>query len=157
MRVTIAVLFLATLPLFAATNTESKVEGKFIVGGTDAQLHYVRAKHVKLDEKGKQGYEVLLSARPSAGNIDEWRTKEPSERGSFIVVLFEANGAIWVADLGHVKAKSGRFGILTELQKTAFEVRDNRISAHITTNGDQVFTEDHYQIDLTFSAPLEEK
>ena len=149
-------LCLLALPLFAAA-TDSKVEGKFIVGGADAQLKHVRAKRVKLDEKGKQGYAVLLSAQPATDDILAWRTKDPSERGSFICVLFEQNGAIWVADLAHVKAKSGRFGVVTEVQKVAFEVNDNRLSAHIKTDGEQVFTEDRYTVDLSFAAPLEDK
>jgi hypothetical protein len=152
-RITIITLLL-TLPLLAATS-DTKVEGKFVVGGTDARLKYVRAQRVKLDEKGKQGYAVLLSAQPVTGDVEGWRTKEPSERGSFIVVLFETNGAVWVTELAHVKAKSGRFGVTTEVQKVAFDVHDNRIAAHIKTDGEQVFTDDHYEVDLTFAAPLE--
>jgi hypothetical protein len=154
MRYRISIALLLALPLLAAT-TDSKVDGKFIVGSADAQLKHVRAKRVKLDEKGKQGYAVLLSAQPATGDILEWRTKEPSERGSFIVVLFESNGAIWVADLAHVKAKSGRFGVVTELQKVAFDVKNNQLAAHVKTDGEQVFTDDHYNVDLSFSAPLE--
>src|SRR5262245_8321199 len=152
----IVTVLIFALPLLAAT-PDSKVEGKFVVAGADAQLKYVRARRVKLDEKGKQGYAVLLSARPATGDIETWRTAEPSERGSFIVVLFEANGAVWVAELGHAKAKSGRFGVVTELQKVTFEVRDNRINGQVKTDGEQVFTEDHYTVDLSFTAPLEEK
>jgi len=153
-RFFIALILILALPLFAAT-TDSKVDGKFIVGGADARLKHVRAKRVKLDQKGKQGYAVLLSAQPATGDILEWRTKEPSERGSFVVVLFESNGAVWVADLAHVKAKSGRFGVVTELQKVAFDVKDNRLTAHVKTDGEQVFTDDHFNVDLTFSGPLE--
>jgi hypothetical protein len=40
-------------------------------------------------------------------------------------------------------------------QKVAFDVRDNRLTAHIKTDGEQVFTDDHYNVDLSFSAPLE--
>jgi len=54
-----------------------------------------------------------------------------------------------------VKAKSGRFGVVTELQKVAFDVKDNRLTAHVKTDGEQVFTDDHYNVDLNFSAPLE--
>ena len=154
MKHSIAIALILALPLLAAA-TDSKVEGKFIVGGTDAQLKHVRAKRVKLDEKGKQGYAVLLSARPSTGDILEWRTKEPSERGSFIVALFEANGAVWVAELGHIKARSGRFGVVTELQTVSFNVRDDGLMVHVKTDGDQLFTQDTYNVDLTFATPLE--
>ncbi len=153
LRIAIAILILA-LPILAAT-PEGKVEGKFVVAGADAKLEHVRAQHVKLDDNGRMGYAVLLSAKPATGDILEWRTKEPSEKGSFIVVLFNAKGEVWVAELGHVKAKSGRFGVVTELQKVAFNAGADGITAHIKTDGEQVFTEDRYNIDLTFSAPLE--
>src|SRR5262249_49795589 len=154
MKRSVLIGLILAFPLLAAT-TDSKVEGKFVVGGMDAQLKYARAQRVKLDEKGKQGYAVLLSAKPATGDILAWRTAEPSERGSFICILFEANGAVWVAELGHVKAKSGRSGVVTELQKLSFDVKDNRLAAHVSTNGDQFFTQDHYNVDLTFAAPLE--
>jgi hypothetical protein len=60
-----------------------------------------------------------------------------------------------VAELGHPQAKSGRFGVVTELQKVAFEVRDQRLVAHIRTVGDQTFSDDHYSVDLRFEAALE--
>ena len=147
------VLLFAAMPLVAAG--EGKVTGSFIVGGADAQLQHVRAKPAKLDEKGLQGYAVLLSAKPATGDILAWQTADPSERGSFIFLLLEKNGNIWVAELGHVKAKSGRFGVVTELQKASFEVQNGRIVAHLRTDGEQVFTDDHYKVDLTFDVPLE--
>ena len=149
------VIALFAICLFAAAEPPAKVEGSFVVGGTDAQLKHVRAKRAKLDEKGRMGYAVLLSAQPAKGDIDAWRTAQPSERGSFIYVMFEPNGEIWVAELGHAKAKSGRFGVVTELQKVAFDVRDQRIKAHVKTDGEQTFTDDHYTVDLTFEAPVE--
>ena len=138
-----------------AAPAPGKVTGSFIIGGTDAHLKYVRAKQVKLDEKGHMGYAVLLSERPSTGDIEEWRTAEPAKSGNFVHVIFEPSGAIWVAELGHTKAKSGRFGVVTEIQKLAFEVKDQRIAAHIKTNGEQSFGDDHFTVDLTFDAPLE--
>ena len=138
-----------------AAPAPGKVAGSFVVGGTDAHLKYARAKQVKLDEKGRMGYAVLLSERPSTGDIEKWRTAEPAKSGNFVHVIFEPNGAIWVAELGHTKAKSGRFGVVTEIQKAAFDVKDQRIAAHIKTNGEQSFSDDHFTVDLTFDAPLE--
>ncbi len=80
----------------------ANVKGTFVVGGTDAYLKHVRAKRVKLDEKGKAGYAVLLSERPSTGDFSDWRTAEPSKRGSFIFLLLEKSGDIWVAELGNL-------------------------------------------------------
>ena len=109
---------------------------------------------MKLDDKGKAGYAVLLSAKAATGDIMEWRTGEPSERGSFIFALFEANGDIWSVELGHVKAKSGRFGVVTEVRKVTFEVKDKHLAAHIRTDGEQTF-DDPYTVDLTFDAAVE--
>lgn len=143
--------------VLAAVTAQStgKVTGSFIVGGADANLKYVRAKQVKLDEKGRIGYAVLMSERPSTGDIEAWRTAEPKERGSFVHVIFEPNGAVWVAELGHANAKTRPFGVVTEVRKVAFEVKGGRIAAHIKTDGEQVFTDDRYTVDLTFDAPLE--
>jgi hypothetical protein len=146
---------LFALAFLFATNDTSKVSGKFIVGGTDAKLKYVRAAAVTL-EKNKQGYAVLLSSMPAKGDILAWRTKEPKEAGgSFIVLMLESNGAVWVAEIGHLSSKSGRFGVVTELRKVSFEVKNGRASGHYTTGGDQFFTRDHYDIDVSFDAPLE--
>ena len=150
-----ALVLLAALVIAAGAGS-GKVDGTFKVAGKDAQLKHVRAKRVKLDEKGKPGYAVLLSAKPASGDIESWRTAQPSERGSFIYVLFEPKGDIWVAELGHAAAKGGRFGVVTELQKVSFDVNAQRLAAHISTNGEQTFTDDRYSVDLTFEAPVED-
>jgi hypothetical protein len=147
---------LLALPVGGKTAGEGKVEGSFVVAGVDAQLKYVRARRIDLDGKGKTGYAVLLSARMAAGDIAKWKTAEPSERGSFIYVLFDKNGQVWAAELGHRLAKSGRFGVVTELQKAAFAIRGRRLIASIKTAGDQTFFEDRYSVDLRFEATLDQ-
>lgn len=146
----VAVGAFLSLPVFAS----GSVEGSFKVGGKDAGLKLARAAKVEL-EKGKPGYALLLSARPAEGPIESWRTAEPADRGSFIVVLFEEKGGVWVAELGHAAAKSGRFGVVTELAADGFVVKGEKVSAHLTTYGDQSFGDDTYSVDLRFEAPLE--
>jgi len=147
----VAIAWLAA-PLWAAP--QGTVQGSFVLDGVDAKLTHVRAARAALD-KGKSGYEVLLSARPADGDLSSWRTAEPAERGSFIHLLFEPNGAIWVADLGHAAAKSGRFGVVTELETVSFGVHGDRLTGHVRTRGEQSFGDDRYSVDLTFDAPLE--
>jgi hypothetical protein len=153
-----SVIFIATLaasPVPGATASAGKVEGSFVVAGKDAQLKHVRAKRVKLDEKGSTGYAVLLSARPATGDITRWELEDPTKSGSFVYVIFEKSGAVWVAHLAHAQAKSRNFGVVTELGKVAFEVRDQRLVAHVRTAGEQTFTDDRYSVDLRFEVPLE--
>ena len=145
---------LALLFVFAAP-APGKLSGKFIVGGEDAQLKYVRAQRMKLDEKGHMGIAVLMSAKPLAGDIQRYRAADPVERGSYVLVVFDQANEVWVADLGHVHAKTRPFGVMAEIKKAAYAVKDGRIAAHITTGGEQVFTEDHYSVDLTFDAAIE--
>jgi len=140
--------------LFAAPQP-GKLSGKFIVGGEDAHLKYVRAQRMKLDNKGHMGIAVLMSAKPLTGDIQRYRAADPVEHGSYVLVVFDQAGEVWVADLGHIHAKTRPFGVTTEIKKAAYAVKDQRIAAHITTGGDQVFTEDHYNVDLTFDAPIE--
>ena len=146
---------LALVFLFAAP-APGKLSGKFIVGGVDAQLKYVRAQRMKLDDKGHMGIAVLMSAKPLAGDIQRYRAADPMERGSYVLVVFDQASEVWIADLGHVNAKTRPFSVMTEIKKVAYAVKDQRIAAHITTGGEQVFTEDHYSLDLTFDAPIEQ-
>jgi hypothetical protein len=132
-----------------------KVAGTFLMGKTDAKLAHVRATRVVLDDKGKSGYAILLSARPAEGDISAWRTGEPSERGSFIYLMLEKNGAVWVAELGHSAAKAGRFGVLSEVSVDGLRVEGNRLSGRLKTAGEQEFSDDRYSIDLTFDVPIE--
>jgi len=150
----ISICLAAALMLGAAN--AGKVDGTFVVAKTDAKLQYARATHAVLDEKGKSGYAILLSARPAEGDISAWRTGEPSERGSFIYLMLEKSGAVWIAELGHSAAKSGRFGVLTEVKVDGFKFEGNRLTGRLKTDGEQEFTEDRYSIDLTFDVPLED-
>ena len=150
----IAISFAAALMIGAAG--AGKVKGTFLLGKTDAQLHHARATHAVLDDKGKNGYAILLSERPADGDISAWRTGEPSKTGSFIYLMLEKNGAVWVAELGHSAAKTGRFGVLTEVSVEGFKAEGNRLTGRLKTAGEQQFMDDHYSIDLTFDVPLEE-
>ena len=142
-------LFLC-LPAVAAP----PVAGSFVVNGVDAELAQARAASVPLDE-GKSGYAVLLTARPAHGEILSWRSAEPAERGSFIVMMLEANGAVWVAELGHANAKTGRFGVVSELEVTGFTASADRVAGRVRTQGEQTFSEDRYSVDLQFDVALE--
>jgi hypothetical protein len=132
------------------------VKGTYVVGGKDALLTNVRASRTTLDDGKKKmpGYVVLLSAKPATGDLLDWRTAEPSKRGSFIVLLLESNGNVWAADLGHMDAKHSPVGVITEVQKAAFEVKGDRISGRYHTLREEEFFEDHYTIDVTFDVPL---
>jgi hypothetical protein len=149
----------ATLILLAVVGPSlvaaGKVDGTFIVGGTDAKLRYVRAVRTKLDDKGRTGFAILLSAREATGDVEPWRTAEPSKNGSFIYLILEPNGAVWVAELGHASAKSGRFGVLTEVKTSGFKIQGDQLSVSLTTGGEQAFTEDKYRIDLKIDAAVE--
>lgn len=150
---TVAVVLVASSLAPAQAPAEGKMEGKFVVNGIDAQLKHARG--VKMPVDGKQGYAVLLSARPATGDIAPWRTGDPVKRGSFVFVIFEGNGAIYISELAHDKAANTRFGVVTEVKKQAFEVRNNRLVAHIKTPSEQSFTQDKYTVDLKFDVPLE--
>ena len=146
----IATILLCAAPAWAAPH----VKGTFLVQGVDAKLAHVRAARVEL-EPGKQGYAVLLSERPADGDILSWRSADPAERGSFICLLLEGNGAIYIAELGHAKAKTGRFGVMTELQVSGFKVTGDTLTARLATQREQTFGDDRYTVDLEFEATLE--
>lgn len=149
--VSLLVLVAHGRPMAAA----GKVEGTFIVAGADAQLKFARAARTKLDDKGKMGYALLLSARNATGPIESWRTAEPAERGSFMVLILEQNGGVWVAELGHTAAKSGRFGVVSEVTTSGFHVQGDQLTVNITTGGEQQFTADRYNINLKVEATIE--
>jgi hypothetical protein len=142
----------ATLSLGAAPKD---VAGSFVMNGVDARLAYARAKAVEL-EKGNPGYLVLLSSRSAKGDIGAWRTGEPAERGSFIFLMLEKSGGVWVAEIGHAAAKSGRFGVVTELQVSDFSSAGDRLRGRVRTKTEQTFSDDRYKIDLSFDASLEQ-
>ena len=132
------------------------VTGTFILGGTDAKLTHVRVARFVLDEQTKKtGYAILMSAKPAAGDIKSWQTADPVERGSFVFLVLEPTGDVWIAELGHTARKGGRFGVMLELKKATFEVKGDRLTGHYRTSGEESFSDSKYTIDLTFSAPIE--
>lgn len=147
----IALVLLAT-PTLAAP--PASVQGSFVVGGVDAVIHHVRATRAALDEK-TSGYAVLLSARPAEGDIAPWRIGDPKERGSFIYLMLEKSGAVWIAEIAHAGAQNTHFGVMSEVQVKSFSATGDRLAGQLTTNGEQTFTDDHYTIDLKFDVPIE--
>jgi hypothetical protein len=156
----LCVVLAATLlaPAVVAAQPGS-VKGSFVLNGVDAGLTNVRAIRAVLDDGRKKinGYTVLLSAKPAPGDVDSWRTADPSERGSFIYLMLEPDGTVWVAELGHAARKGGRFGVMLEVKKAAFEVKGDVLRGHFRTAQEEEFLGAHYTIDLTFETTLEGK
>jgi hypothetical protein len=96
-----------------------------------------------------------MSARPVTGDIRSWQTADPAQRGSFVFLVLESTGDVWIAELGHAARKDGRFGVVLELKKAAFAVKGDRLTARYRTNGEESFGESKYTIDITFDAPIE--
>lgn len=57
--------------------------------------------------------------------------------------------------LGHASAKTGRFGVVTEVKTSGFKIQGDQLSFALTTNGEQEFTQDRYRIDLKIEATIE--
>jgi hypothetical protein len=150
----IAAILCAAFSATRAFSAPPEVQGSFVVGGVEAKLSHARAAQVDLDE-GKRGFAVLLSASKADGNILDWKTADPKERGSFIFLMLEQNGSVWVAEFGHAASKATRFGVVTEVQVQAFAVKGKLLTARVRTNGEQEFFDDRYRIDLEVAAPLE--
>jgi hypothetical protein len=148
----LAALLLA-LPGLAAG--KPAIQGSFIVNGKAAKLQHIRARWEPLDDKGTKGVGVLLSEEPSEGDMGNWRTAEPRKVGDFLYVIFDQNADVWVAELGHTAAKSGRFGVVIEIKKVAYQVKDGKIHAQIKTLREWDFGDDLFTVDLTFDAPIE--
>ena len=153
------VVFIILTCAFVGHAQAPVLKATFVLNKTDAKLTHVRAMKTVLDDGKKQsaGYAVLLSERPAEGDFSSWRTAEPRERGSFIYLMLESAGEVWIAELGHSSRKGGRIGVVTELKKVTFAVKDGRIMGHYRTNGEETFFDDRYSIDLTFDAPIEDK
>jgi hypothetical protein len=148
------VIGLAFTMHLAAQNTG--VTGTFVLGGVDAKLAHVRVMRTVLDEQTKKaGYAILMSAKPVTGDIRSWQTANPAERGSFVFLVLESTGDVWIAELGHAARKDGRFGVVTELKKAAFAVKGDRLTGRYRTNGEESFGDSKYTIDLTFDASIE--
>ena len=157
-RSTLVVLAISIATTVAVAQ-KGTIKGTFILNGVDAKLTNVRAVRTMLDDGKKKmpGYAVLLSAKPASGDIMPWRTGEPAERGSFIFMMLEANGAVWIAEMGHANRKGSRFGVVTEIKKMAFEVKGDQLTGRYGSQGEETFSDDRYTADLTFDVPLENK
>lgn len=150
-------LVVVATSLYAAQKPDPKAS--FVMNGTDAGLTHVRAVKTVLDDgrTKKPGYMALVSAKPASGDISEWRSADPAKQGSFIFLMLEENGDIWIAELGHTARRSGRFGVVLELKKVGFSVKDGEVTGQYRTEREQTFGDDRYTIDLSFKAPLEGK
>lgn len=153
-------LSLLTLAALAGLPQAPTVKGTFVMNKIDAKLAHVRAMKTVLDDGTKKtpGYAVLLSTKPAeAGDFSAWRMGDPQERGSFIYLLLESNGEVWVAELGHSARKRGKIGVGMEVKKVALAVKDGRITRQYRTKREETFFDDRYTVDVTFDAPLEGK
>ena len=81
--------------------------------------------------------------------------KTTSSQSDGAPVTGQRTGSVWIAEIAHAEAKNTHFGVVTELQVKSFRLEGDRLTAQLTTNGEQTFTDDRYSIDLTIDVPLE--
>jgi hypothetical protein len=155
----VLIIFTLTIAVVVGHAQAPTVKGTFVMNKTDAKLAHVRATKTVLDDGKKQsaGYTVLLSERVADGDFSSWRLADAHERGSFIYLMLESTGDVWIAQLAHRARKGGSIGVVMELKKVTLSVKDGRIMGQYRTNREETFFDDRYSIDVTFDAPLEGK
>ena len=63
--------------------------------------------------------------------------------------------ADWTAELGHSTAPDDLFGVTIKVDVTAYEVKGDRIKAHIRTERQEIVSDNVCTLDLAFEADVE--
>jgi hypothetical protein len=123
------------------------VSGKYLGNGKAAQLGFARVlPHEKWQEE--TAYTLILSEKDSSKSEKPDFDAMFGELGHALVVNITQQGAIFGTQVCHQGLQKSGFSTVGPLKIERFSTDGGKLSAHLTTNGEQEFSGDKWQVDL---------
>jgi hypothetical protein len=138
-----------------AANVKPTVTGVFKGNGKEAKIEFVSA-HWTEPFDGKPGITLVFTEK------DHSKVKKPDfdasfgKFGSALVVSLHEDGSIYGCQVAHSAHKKQGFSSVGSIETSDFSFADGKIEGEITTNGQQEFFGDTWEVKLKFVAPLGE-
>lgn len=132
---------------------DAPVTGTFKGNGKAAKLAFVSA-HTREDFSDKPALQLIFTEK------DHSKDKKPDWNASFgrfgcalVISTFE-DGRVFGCEVSHTAHGKGTFSSVGSIEIKDIKIADGKISGRLTTNGEQEFFKDTWDVDLTFSTAL---
>ena len=138
-----------------AANVPPTVSGVFKGNGKEAKLAFVSARWGEPFD-GKPGIVLVFTEK------DHSKVKKPDfdaafgKFGSALVISLFEDGRIYGCQVVHSAHKKQGFSSVGNIETDGFNYADGKVEGGITTNGQQEFFGDTWEINIKFVAPLGE-
>jgi len=138
-----------------AANVPPSVNGVFKGNGKDAKLAFVSARWGEPFD-GKPGIVLVFTEK------DHSKVKKPDfdaafgKFGSALVISVFEDGRIYGCQVAHSAHKKQGFSSVGNIETDGFNFADGKVEGGITTNGQQEFFGETWDVNIKFVAPLGE-
>jgi len=138
-----------------AANVPPSVTGPFKGNGKDAKLAFVSARWGEPFD-GKPGIVLVFTEK------DHSKVKKPDfdaafgKFGSALVISVFEDGRIYGCQVAHSAHKKQGFSSVGNIETDGFNFADGKVEGGITTNGQQEFFGETWDVNIKFVAPLGE-
>lgn len=132
---------------------QPKVSGKFVGNGKAAKLAHVSARPGEPFD-GQPSIELVLTEKDHSKDKNPRMKATFGDYGSALVISFHEDGSIFSCQVVHSAHKRKGFSSGGTLRMGEFELGDAFVAGQLTSDGEDEFFDDTWEVDLKFEAPL---
>jgi hypothetical protein len=128
------------------------VTGTFKGNGKDSKLAFISAKPGEPWDD-KPSIMLILTEK------DHTKAKKPDfdagfgKFGNALILRLQEDGSIFGCEVVHSSIKRSPFSSSGSVKTTEFDLEEGRIAGHLTTDGEEDFFDDLWEVDLKFEVP----
>jgi hypothetical protein len=138
-----------------AANVKPTVSGVFKGNGKEAKLAYVSA-HWREPFSGKPSIVLVFSEKDHSQNKKADFDAAFGKFGSALVISLHEDGNIFGCQVVHSAHKKQGFSSVGRIKTNNFKFEEGKVEGELTTDGEDEFFGDTWEVNLKFVAPLGE-
>jgi hypothetical protein len=138
-----------------AANVKPTVSGLFKGNGKEAKLAYLSA-HWREPFDGKPGMVLVFTEKDHAQNKKPDFDAAFGKFGSALIIALFEDGNIFSCQVVHSAHKKQGFSSVGRIKTDNFKFEDGKVEGELTTDGEDEFFGDTWEVNLKFVVPLGE-
>jgi hypothetical protein len=142
-------LFLCAGP----ADADGRATGRYVANGKAARLEHVRIVPARA-YAGKASFRIVVSEKDSSRSQDPALDASFGDLGDALVIGVTEEGAVFGAQVCHQSLKHAGFSSIGPLKVDAFRIENGVLTARFFTNGEEEFSGDTWEVDLSVEGRL---
>jgi hypothetical protein len=140
-----------------ASHAADSISGRFVGNGKDAKLAFVSA-YMADGMSGKPAVEVVITEKNHAASKRPGWDADFGKFGSALTIkMHRPDGGVFSCQVAHQDLKRKPFSVIGTIKAVDVSFAGDRIKARFTSNGQDKFFDDVYEVDVQVDVAIRPK